>query len=273
MRTRSATPRASAPPDRDFEAGHLDQVAGDGLGLAAFLGAQAGPGTRRVYEGEDGDAELLGQLHEAEGLAVALGVGHAEVAAEVLLGVAAALVADDHDGLAFETGPPAHDGRIVAEGAVAVGFNEVGEGEPQVVGGEGPFVAAGDLDALEGRQVFVDLGAELGQLLFEGGDLLGDLELLIARHLFELVDLFLELGDRSLELQCRGGAGHGVNSRVRGEPGHHRVSHVIPTEPRWTPRPRHCGSGIAPGCRCHRTIVSPAAPSRGGPRRPHGRRS
>jgi hypothetical protein len=47
-------------------------------------------------------------------------VGHAEVALQVLLGVAAALVADDHHGLAVQPRPAADDGGILAEGAIAV---------------------------------------------------------------------------------------------------------------------------------------------------------
>src|ERR1041384_1851350 len=50
----------------------------DGLGLAAFFGTDAGVGTGRVDEGDDGEIELLGDLHFGEGLAVALGVGAAK---------------------------------------------------------------------------------------------------------------------------------------------------------------------------------------------------
>ena len=46
---------------------------------------------------DDGQAELVGQAHQAQRLAVALGMGEAEVVLDVLLGVVALLVADDHD--------------------------------------------------------------------------------------------------------------------------------------------------------------------------------
>ena len=55
------------------------EVVGDGLGLAPFLGADARIRPGGVDEGDDGKAVLLGQAHEAQGLAVALGVGLAEV--------------------------------------------------------------------------------------------------------------------------------------------------------------------------------------------------
>ena len=66
--------------DRHLELRHLEDVAADGFGLAALLGADAGIGAGRVDEGEHRQPELLGQLHQAQRLAVALGPRHAEVA-------------------------------------------------------------------------------------------------------------------------------------------------------------------------------------------------
>ena len=83
--------------------GHLPQVEGDRLGHAALLGLDAGVGGRRVDEDEDRPAELLRQPHRAERLPVALGPGIAEVAADLLFGVAALLVADEQDLLAVDT--------------------------------------------------------------------------------------------------------------------------------------------------------------------------
>jgi hypothetical protein len=83
----------------------------DGLGLAALLGADARVRAHRVDEREDRQAELLGRLHQALRLAVALGTRHAEVAHLAILGVVAALVADDHAGLAVEAREAADDGR------------------------------------------------------------------------------------------------------------------------------------------------------------------
>src|SRR5436190_20681282 len=60
--------------NRGAERGHLYEIAGDRLGLTALFGAEPGVGTRRVHQGDDGGAELLGQMHETERLAVALGV-------------------------------------------------------------------------------------------------------------------------------------------------------------------------------------------------------
>src|SRR6185436_21175030 len=82
--------------DRHAQARHFEQVSADGLGLAALLGVDAGISAGGVDEGEYRQAELFGELHHAQRLAVALGLGHAEIARDLFLGVAALLVAEHH---------------------------------------------------------------------------------------------------------------------------------------------------------------------------------
>jgi len=53
--------------------------------LAQLLCVFAGVRARRVDKGDDGEAELVGVAHEAKRFAVAIGLGHAEVAVDVLL--------------------------------------------------------------------------------------------------------------------------------------------------------------------------------------------
>ena len=136
--------------DRDRETGHLAQISGDGFSLAAFFGIDTGVCAGRIHQGDDGAVELGGQLHDADGFAVALWFGHAEVAEHFLLGVAAFLFGDDHDGCALEGGHAANDGLIVTEEAIAVEFLEVEEEALYVIGGVGAFGVAGKLDALPG---------------------------------------------------------------------------------------------------------------------------
>ena len=88
---------------------HLENVAANGLGLTTLLGVDAGVGARRIDEGEHRQLELLGGLHQAQGLAVALGLAHAKVAQRALLGVATLLVAQHHAGLAIETRQSTHN--------------------------------------------------------------------------------------------------------------------------------------------------------------------
>src|SRR6267143_6137062 len=64
--------------------------------------------------------EFLGQAVEAHGLAVALGIRHAEVPNDVLLGRRTLLLADDNDRAAIELGDAADDRRVVAERPISV---------------------------------------------------------------------------------------------------------------------------------------------------------
>ena len=117
---------------------HLEQVAGDGLALSTLLGADAGIGPRRVDEGQYRQPEALGQLHQSQRLAIAFRARHAEVAVNLLLGVAPFLMADHQYRLAVQPRQPADDGMIVGEGAVAVQFLKVGEQSFHIVQGVRP---------------------------------------------------------------------------------------------------------------------------------------
>jgi len=119
------------------EAGHLEKIAGDGFGLAALFGTEAGIGAGQIDEADDGAAELLGDFHAAESLAIALGVGHAEVALDALPGAAALAVADDHDLFIAQARHAAGDGLVVAIGAIPVNLAEIGEDPLDEVHGVG----------------------------------------------------------------------------------------------------------------------------------------
>ena len=80
--------------------------------------------SRSVITGRENFAAML---HQAQRFPIALGFRHPEVAKQLLLGIAAFLLADDHHGTIVEPGGPGHDGVIVAIGAVAVQFFEIRE--------------------------------------------------------------------------------------------------------------------------------------------------
>ena len=113
------------------------------LGLAALLGADAGIGARRVDQADDRQAELRGQLHLVERLAVALGMGAAEEALVALLERAALLVADEHHLEVVEPGEAGADGPVVAERPVAVQLDELVEDQLDVVERLRPLADAG----------------------------------------------------------------------------------------------------------------------------------
>ena len=175
MLTRSPTAIASAPPLPPSpvtvttigvaQPRHLAQVAGDRLGLAALLGVEARVGARRVHEAEDRPAELRGELHHAQRLAIALGLRHAEVAVDLLLGVAALLVADDRHRPVAEEREAADERRVVREAPVAVELGPLREERLDVVERVGPVRVARDQRLLPGRELRVDLAPARVELL------------------------------------------------------------------------------------------------------------
>src|SRR5262249_17419194 len=99
----------------DRKTGHFAQVTRDGFGLAALFGIYARVCAGGIDQRDDGAFVLGGQFHGAEGLTVALGLGHAEIAKDLLLGIAAFLFGNDHYGVVFEASHAGDDGGIVTE--------------------------------------------------------------------------------------------------------------------------------------------------------------
>ncbi len=180
---------------------HLEDVAADGFGLAALFGVDAGVGTGRVHEREHGQLEFFGRLHETQGLAVALGLAHAEVAHGALFGVAALLLAQHHAGVAIETRQAAHDRQVVRIVAVAVQFNEVGEDVAHVVERVGALGVAGNLGDLPRAQIAVDVLGELLALFAELVDFFRDIHRALGLHVAQFFDFGFEFGNRLLEIQ------------------------------------------------------------------------
>src|SRR4029079_2401165 len=142
----------------------------DGLGLAALFGVDAGVGTGRVDEREEGQGEFLGELHEAQRLAVAVRARHPEVAVDLLLGVAPLLLADHHARLAVEAGETADDRRIVGVCAIAVQLAELGEHAVDVIARVRTLRMPRDLRDLPRTELAVDVLRELLTLLREPRD-------------------------------------------------------------------------------------------------------
>ena len=137
--------------DGNAQRRHFIEVAADRFGLTALFGADPGIGPRGVDESDDGEVELFGELHEAKGLAVDFGAGHAEIAAGALAKAAALLMSDHDDVHVGQTGETAHDRLVVRVGAVAVEFVKVREDRLDVVERIGAVRVAGHLRNLPGR--------------------------------------------------------------------------------------------------------------------------
>src|SRR3954463_12501939 len=187
--------------DRRPQSRHLEEVATDRLGLASLLGIDAGIRARGVDEREDRQREFLGELHQPQGLAIALGLGHAEVAGDLLLRVAAFLMADHHARLAVEAGEAADYGGVVGESSVAVQLFPVREERLHIVERVRALRMARNLRHLPGRQLAVDVLGERLAALREPLDLLGDVDRRVVLYIAQFLDTLLELRDRLLELE------------------------------------------------------------------------
>ncbi len=196
---------ALADDDRDDRHLHLQaglDGAGDRLGLASLLGALARIGARRVNQRHHRQAEAVGEAHQADRLAVALGPGHAEVVVDAALGVAALLGADHHHRPAVEARQPAENRGVLGEVAVSGQRGELREQPLDVVARMGPLRMARDLALLPAREVAVEPGQHRVGLLGQRLDLARDVHLgVLAREGLELGDLALDLGEGLLELE------------------------------------------------------------------------
>ncbi|OPZ11974.1 MAG: hypothetical protein BWZ07_01633 [Alphaproteobacteria bacterium ADurb.BinA280] len=196
---------------RNAQFRHFQQIAGDGFGLAAFFRADAGIRAGGVDEGQQRQTEALGQLHDAQGFAVALRAWHAEVALDLGLGIATFLMPDDRDRAAIDATDTADQCRIIGEGAIPGEFLELLTDRVDVVLRVGSLRVTRQLGDLPGRQRLenflcarLEFGAETGNVLFdvEGRALTGmsqflDLGIQFGDGLFEIEEVLIhcELGD------------------------------------------------------------------------------
>ncbi len=187
------------------------QVARDRLGLAAFLGADAGVGAGRVDEGQQRQAETLGHLHQPQRLAVALRARHAEVAPHLGLGVAALLVADDHHAAAVDAAEAADDRGVVGVGAVAGELLEFVADDADVVVGVRPRRMPRELRDLPWRQVAEDLRSAQPQLVLQRMHFGVDVDGGAGAGVAHLLDLGFQVGDGLFEVEVIGVHADGID--------------------------------------------------------------
>src|SRR5262249_55252995 len=106
--------------DRRRQAGHLQEIGGDELRLAALLCPDAGVGAWSIDQAQDRQTELGGQPHAVERLAVPLGVGTTVETLVSFLEVVALLMADQHHAMIAQPGKSRSQGTVIPDGAIAV---------------------------------------------------------------------------------------------------------------------------------------------------------
>ena len=120
----------------------------DRLGLPALLGLDAGKRAVGVDQRHDGQAEAIGELHQANRLAIALGLAHPEIVLQPARGIVAALVTDHEDAAPAKRRKAAEDRLIVTERAVAREQHEILEQASDIVLEMRPLAVARDLRLL-----------------------------------------------------------------------------------------------------------------------------
>src|SRR5262249_12601074 len=144
----------------------------DGLGLSALFGFDAGESARGVDERYHRQAEAVGKLHEARGLAIALRTRHAEIVPDPARGVVALLLPEDTDRFAIESSEAADDRFVLAEISVARERRELGDEPLDVIAETRAPLSARDLRFLPRREVGVEIGQSLFGPRLELGDFL-----------------------------------------------------------------------------------------------------
>ena len=92
---------------------------GDGFGLAALFRRHAGKGAGGIDEAQHRQTKLARQVEQPDGLAIALGRGHAEIVLQARLRVVAALLPQKGDGAAPEARKTRQNGFVLAIRTVA----------------------------------------------------------------------------------------------------------------------------------------------------------
>ncbi len=148
-----------------------------------------------------GSFEPVGQFHQANGLAIAFGLGHAEAVAHATRRIVALLMAEDRDRAALEAAEPAHDRLVVGKGTVARQRHEVGDEPGDVVAEMRPLEMARDQGLLPGRQLGIGLPGQLLDLGLQLRHFLGDVDLVALGEMLQLGNLAFELGDRFFKVE------------------------------------------------------------------------
>ncbi len=137
---------------------HLKNILGDNQGLAPLLGPDARISARRIYQGNYGQIEFLGQFHLELGLAIALRMRASEMAGHPVMDILALAGADKHHFVSPYLGQAADHGRVVAERTVSVQRHEITAAKKMnVIGHLRPGLVPGQQNPLPRRQVLIDI--------------------------------------------------------------------------------------------------------------------
>ena len=152
----SALPR-NHRHDRSANPGQDEQGAGDGLALSPFFGLLARRRALGIDQRDQRKAQLLGEPHNARGLAVPLRMRAAEISLDVLPRVAPLGMADQRGGPTVHQSETGDDRGVVAEPAVSMELDKLTHQPGHVILYLRSSGVSGQQHRLPGRGVAGDL--------------------------------------------------------------------------------------------------------------------
>ena len=141
------------------------------------------------------------QLHQAQGLTITLGIGHAEIAVQVVPDTPSFLLPHDHHPLAIDDSQATHHRFVVAKVTVAVQLEPVLRNALNIIQCIRAFGMASHLHPLPTGQAIVKIGGGLGQLILETLDLPGHIDPPLQGRDLGGLDLLLEFPQRLFKFQ------------------------------------------------------------------------
>src|SRR6267154_2713830 len=187
--------------NRHRQAGHLAQVQRDRLRLAALLGVEAGVRALRIDKRKNRPAVFCGQLHYAQGFAIAFRLGLTEIAHQSLFGIAPLLVTDHRHGPPVKFRQAGDYSFVVAVATVAVHLKKISEQQSDEIQRIRALRMPRDLRALPRSDMRVEFAPQLRHLLANA------LEFRVAvrtrRKVAQLLDIFFQAVDRALASSLR----------------------------------------------------------------------
>ncbi len=180
----------------------------DGFRLSPRLGLDARKRARRIHKRHDGQTETIRQIHETLRLAIAFGLGHAEIVTDAAFGIVAALLPDDDARLAFDATQTTDNGLILREQPVTREWREISHDLANVIEAMRTARMTRDLHFLRGRQFAVDAAQLPLHLFLKPFDFSGDVEAAVVGKMAKPFDLGFQFDDRFFKLENL----HGVST-------------------------------------------------------------
>ena len=202
---RNSAPRAAFANNRrnhrrwQFQA--RPDGAGNGLGLASFLGTAAGIGPGGVDKTKHRQPKPSGQLHQPAGLAIAFRARHPKIALYAVFGRAALFSSHHHNSLPAKPGHTTDNGMILGKIAVTGQRREIVKQPVKNRPHFGPVRMPCNLHFFPSAKLFIGLF----EFAFDPGlklaNLVSNIDAAIGAHMAQFFNLAFKAGNRLFKIQ------------------------------------------------------------------------